>query len=412
MGGGTFMPEIIQTKKPNVRFKKRKANEMTSPESNKIEVHGVTLQNRFQVLSDEEESMSEDDIPVNSGINSQTASKAVKIKKLKIPPIVVYSHIKNHTETLKNIQGLIKNQLSVKCKNNRVIFFTQTVEDYEKIKSEIAKSETEYHTYSLSSDKETRMVLKGIASNVTDQEILEDLQNKSIRPTKVLQLTKKTTDGEIKLPIRVVNFASDTVIKDIVKIRYICYCVCTWERFRKSKKVTQCYNCQGFGHVAKNCYKKPKCVKCAKDHKTQDCLIKNRSENPICANCGGNHAASSKDCGIYKNVWNSKFKNTKLTEKLSKINNIGISRNRISKQRNESISYASLLKGHVREGNVNTNSYNSSNSLIDDIKEIFTNFNVIHIIDIVKKTVLKLKNANDGMSKIAIIIKSLTEFFA
>ena len=219
MGGGTFLPEIIQTKKPNVRFKKRKANEMTSPESNKIEVHGVTLQNRFQVLSDEEESMSEDDIPVNSGINSQTASKAVKIKKLKIPPIVVYSHIKNHTETLKNIQGLIKNQLSVKCKNNRVIFFTQTVEDYEKIKSEIAKSETEYHTYSLSSDKETRMVLKGIASNVTDQEILEDLQNKSIRPTKVLQLTKKTTDGEIKLPIRVVNFASDTVIKDIVKTR-------------------------------------------------------------------------------------------------------------------------------------------------------------------------------------------------
>ena len=40
--------------------------------------------------------------------------------------------------------------------------------------------------------------------------------------------------------------------------------------------VTQCYKCQGFNHVAKDCKSEQKCVRCAGAHKSTECPDKNK----------------------------------------------------------------------------------------------------------------------------------------
>jgi len=60
-------------------------------------------------------------------------------------------------------------------------------------------------------------------------------------------------------------------------------------------QVTQCYNCQGYGHTAVTCKAdKPTCRHCAQAHESRSCSLKDAQ--PKCANCKGKHAASSKNC--------------------------------------------------------------------------------------------------------------------
>ena len=71
------------------------------------------------------------------------------------------------------------------------------------------------------------------------------------------------------------------------------------EEFRKPVSVTQCFNCQSFGHLAKNCRSKPKCLICGESHSHKGCPNK-EARKPKCANCMRPHVASYKGCPEYQ----------------------------------------------------------------------------------------------------------------
>ena len=71
------------------------------------------------------------------------------------------------------------------------------------------------------------------------------------------------------------------------------------EEFRAPISVQQCYNCQHFGHSAKNCHAKTKCVICGEGHSHKGCPNKEKKQ-PKCANCKGPHVANYKGCPAYK----------------------------------------------------------------------------------------------------------------
>ena len=71
------------------------------------------------------------------------------------------------------------------------------------------------------------------------------------------------------------------------------------EEFRAPISVMQCYNCQFFGHSAKTCRSKQKCLICGENHSHKGCPSR-ESRKPTYANCNGPHVAS------YKGVRNTK----------------------------------------------------------------------------------------------------------
>lgn len=57
----------------------------------------------------------------------------------------------------------------------------------------------------------------------------------------------------------------------------------------------RCYKCQRYRHFSKQCESRfLRCEFCAEYHFSRKCTNANRK--PLCANCGGDHIASSKDC--------------------------------------------------------------------------------------------------------------------
>ena len=61
----------------------------------------------------------------------------------------------------------------------------------------------------------------------------------------------------------------------------------------------QRFNCQCFGHSAKTCRSKQKCLIGRGNHPHKGCLSK-ESRKPTCANCKGPHVAFYKGCPGYK----------------------------------------------------------------------------------------------------------------
>ena len=73
------------------------------------------------------------------------------------------------------------------------------------------------------------------------------------------------------------------------------------ESYRTTPQVTQCYKCQSFNHIAKDCKNAQKCVRCAGSHKSSECPDKDKYSLKLkCSNCDGEHVASSKECPKFK----------------------------------------------------------------------------------------------------------------
>lgn len=67
------------------------------------------------------------------------------------------------------------------------------------------------------------------------------------------------------------------------------------EIFRSGFRIMQCYNCQKYGHIARNCSVEPKCGQCAGGHNTRSCSGKGETR---CTNCSKKHPAWDQTCPI------------------------------------------------------------------------------------------------------------------
>lgn len=85
--------------------------------------------------------------------------------------------------------------------------------------------------------------------------------------------------------------------KKIFQVSKILNAKVTMERLRrKNHRPIQCYNCVGYHHSSFACHNKPKCVKCARSHRSTECMQCYLGDKVKCANCGGKHHAKWSVC--------------------------------------------------------------------------------------------------------------------
>ncbi|GFT97992.1 uncharacterized protein TNCV_3125781 [Trichonephila clavipes] len=97
-----------------------------------------------------------------------------------------------------------------------------------------------------------------------------------------------------------IEIARDENVDDIFKVRSCLYMQIKIDPFKKSPRPTQCYNCNFFHHASQNCSMKTRCLKCGEEHRTGQCNIKEKINNPTCINCNAKgHMASSTECPLF-----------------------------------------------------------------------------------------------------------------
>lgn len=139
---------------------------------------------------------------------------------------------------------------------------------------------------------ESTFFIKGVDTSA-DVCILNDFfSNEEIHITEIRRLTKRHTGKPtqvVKVKCKLQSSEKLLNTKLVVNNK-----ACVVEKERKVR-VYRCYNCQNFGHIARNCKEDTRCEFCAKAHiPSQSCF-----GNVLCCNCGGPHTSAHSRCPAY-----------------------------------------------------------------------------------------------------------------
>ena len=211
-------------------------------------------------------------------ISSKNQEKPVS----KISPFVVEKTIKGCAGEVKNVTKLRSGNLLIECVRKQQSLNLLALQRIGNV--EINSSPHR----SLNSSQGIIRYRDDDLSELTDEEICRELAPQGI--TKVKRFISKKDGQEVKLNTFLLTFNSPNIPKSIhiglYNIKVSTYI----------PNPVRCYKCQKFGHGKGQCRGKLICFKCSEEgHEGFSC-----TNSPKCANCNEAHAASSKDCSLYK----------------------------------------------------------------------------------------------------------------
>ena len=126
--------------------------------------------------------------------------------------------------------------------------------------------------------KSETLVVKGVPTEFTDEEFKQVLDHNKINHAKAERMISKR-DGR-KLQMFQIELSDSAEAEALISNNLTCPqtgIIFKVEEFRAPISVQQCYNCQHFGHLAKNCQAKTKCVICGEGHSHKGCPNREKS---------------------------------------------------------------------------------------------------------------------------------------
>ena len=135
-----------------------------------------------------------------------------------------------------------------------------------------------------------RGIIFGVSTELTDADIVSETGGLAAR-----RLTRRI-EGENKPTGNVVISFPETLPSNVC-IGYL--------RYKAKSYIPQpmrCQKCQGYGHIAANCRRQVKCVRCGQGHSWESCPVKDDVTQAVCVNCKGRHSAAYKGCSKYQEV--------------------------------------------------------------------------------------------------------------
>lgn len=133
--------------------------------------------------------------------------------------------------------------------------------------------------------------IRHVPLQYTEEQLTEYLREAGVTSARRQTRYIRQEDGTVESrPVRsvILQFRNDRPIPERVYLGFTSHPV---EEYLGPAR--RCYNCQRFGHLAKNCRGTRRCKICAEDHDHKDCKS---IRQPKCANCNGPHTASFSGC--------------------------------------------------------------------------------------------------------------------
>lgn len=223
----------------------------------------------------------------------------MKQQQKKLKPICVTIKDQKIIDIKKSIMNLkLEKEFTLKVNSNEELqIVTNSKNDKLKVLESLqnGSENLEYHTFTEREDKNLVYVLKK-HYHVDPTEMLTMLQANKCPATSVQFLNNNPSN-----PSYTVNFPKNSINLVVLRTQFkiIDHSVVKWENFNnKKKKITQCHKCQRFGHTARNCGHKYRCVKCIEDHLPGNCKRTTKEGSPSCVNCKKDHAANNSKCEV------------------------------------------------------------------------------------------------------------------
>lgn len=177
--------------------------------------------------------------------------------------------------------------LTAKLSNNQVKLQADSISTFRLVQDKLAKNKSNFHTFSLDSEKSLKVLLRGVPDSFSEEEVKLKLSSLGFELTFIRQFIKNS----YKLPMYMVSLPYNGESKEIFKLRSLFFISIRVKAYRTSG-AAQCHNCQNVGYSSTHCNHAARCVKCGGNHITKNCT-KTIEEQPKCCNCEGDHTVNS-----------------------------------------------------------------------------------------------------------------------
>ena len=201
--------------------------------------------------------------------NPNIVTKKVKIAPKVFPVDIILTPQLPYAELYKIFKSLLEFRPTVYNIGRDIVRVNAAcATDYQKL-LHFLKDKNVEHTFTSSQvDKKPIKVVIRSLSVTTDSAVLkEDLENLGYNVESVAQL-KPLRKNKALLPLFLVSLVEDgdTSIKDQ---KFLMCGRVTVEPYRTPVLPRQCFKCQRFDHVSRNCQARTRCVKCGESHQSK-----------------------------------------------------------------------------------------------------------------------------------------------
>ncbi|XP_072929571.1 uncharacterized protein [Epargyreus clarus] len=169
-------------------------------------------------------------------------------------------------------------------------------QDHRRLTRVLSSQSIGYHTYALEDEKMLRVVIRGVPKELELEVISNDLKSQGLPVKEVFRMYGRTRQP---YDMVLVVLPKSIEAKKIFAIKTVCLLSgIAIEAPHTRIGPSQCHRCQLYGHSARNCFARPRCVKCLGDHSTPDCpRPKDCPDPPSCVLCETEgHPASYRGC--------------------------------------------------------------------------------------------------------------------
>jgi hypothetical protein len=183
-----------------------------------------------------------------------------------------------------------KATLSSATPKNGTRVITKSVTDFEAVRSYFSTHNFTYYSFFPKSENPIKAFLRRLHSNTPMEDISDGLVTLGFDVVSVKQMTTRRSPSEgtatRNLPLFLITLPRTAKSKEIIRLQYLCHISIRLEAYGAQSGLTQCHNCQQFGHVSTNCRQPPRCMWCGGGHLHKECMEKeNTSSTPVCCNC-------------------------------------------------------------------------------------------------------------------------------
>jgi hypothetical protein len=141
------------------------------------------------------------------------------------------------------------------CKRNPIT--SKSMVDYNAIQEFRTEKNLHFFTFYTKADKPVKAFIRHLPGNISAENITVGLDY-DVASVKQMTAKRPTPEGEV--PLFLVTLARHKKSLEIFKLTTICNIVLKVEAYRSQNGLTQCYNCQSFGHIWVHCRQPPYCL--------------------------------------------------------------------------------------------------------------------------------------------------------
>lgn len=141
-----------------------------------------------------------------------------------------------------------------------------------------------------------RCVLKDVSPYVSEDNLTNTILTQTGLKVRCRRLRYRDTNKP--LPVVVATLESNRALQVLFTADLVVSGKrITIQAYRTKRNIpTRCYNCQGFGHIARLCTKAASCENCGESHTSiGGCCNKVKK----CSNCQGSHSAADSQCPAF-----------------------------------------------------------------------------------------------------------------